>query len=65
MSSCTEINNNGTIYVPTESKIEELPYVIVRTARAGVFAGFLKTRDGQEVTLKNSRRLWLWLWLWL
>lgn len=60
MSSCAEVNINGTIYVPKESKVEGLPYVIVRTARAGVFAGFLKSRDGQEATLQNSRRLWYW-----
>ena len=35
-------------------------YVIVRTVSAGVFAGNIQSRDGQEVILKNARRLWLW-----
>jgi len=35
-------------------------YVIVRTVSAGVFAGTLKSRNGQEVVLKNARRLWYW-----
>jgi hypothetical protein len=35
-------------------------YVIVRTESAGVFAGELVKRSGQEVTLKNARRLWYW-----
>ncbi len=35
-------------------------YVIVRTYSAGVFAGNLKSRKGQEVVLLNARRLWFW-----
>ncbi len=35
-------------------------YVIVRTYSAGVFAGELVKRTGQEVILKNARRLWYW-----
>lgn len=35
-------------------------YVIVRTYSAGVFAGFIKSRKGQEVVLENARRLWYW-----
>jgi hypothetical protein len=35
-------------------------YVIVRSERAGVFAGVLVSRIGQEVILKYSRRLWYW-----
>lgn len=35
-------------------------YVICRTYSAGVFAGYLKSRDGQEVVLSNARRLWYW-----
>lgn len=34
--------------------------VIVRCNRAGVFFGELAQRDGQEVELKNARRLWYW-----
>lgn len=35
-------------------------YVIVRTYSAGVFAGELVSRKGQEVVMKNARRLWYW-----
>lgn len=35
-------------------------YVIVRTYSAGVFAGFLKSQNGQEVELTKARRLWYW-----
>lgn len=35
-------------------------YVIVRTFSAGVFAGHLKSRKGQEVVLTDARRLWYW-----
>lgn len=37
-----------------------MKYVIVRTYSAGVFAGYLETRNGQEVVLKQARRLWFW-----
>lgn len=33
-------------------------YVIVRTYLAGVFAGYLESRNGQEVVLLKARRLW-------
>ena len=35
-------------------------FVIVRTFSAGVFAGYLESRNGQEVVLTNARRLWYW-----
>ena len=31
-----------------------------RTYSAGVFAGFLESRKGQEVVLLDARRLWYW-----
>ena len=34
--------------------------MVVRTFSAGVHAGYLKSREGKEVTLTNSRRLWYW-----
>lgn len=62
-----ELNINGEIYVPkgSESKtlapeVDGLKYVIVRTYSAGVFAGYLKERNGKEGTLLNARRLWYW-----
>jgi hypothetical protein len=41
-------------------KVSKNPYVVVRTYSAGVFAGILKSRDGQEVELVDARRLWYW-----
>ena len=35
-------------------------YVIVRTYSAGVFAGYLVSKKGQEVVLKDARRIWYW-----
>ena len=35
-------------------------YVIVRTYSAGVFAGEIVSRNGQEVVLEKARRLWYW-----
>jgi hypothetical protein len=35
-------------------------YIICRTYSAGVFAGTLVSKKGQEVVLKNARRLWYW-----
>jgi hypothetical protein len=41
-------------------KKQKLKYVIVRTYSAGVFAGYLVSRKGQEVVIKDARRLWYW-----
>ena len=35
-------------------------YILCRTYSAGVFAGTLKSRNGQEVVLTDARRLWFW-----
>lgn len=49
-----------------DSKIKMAPqrdgmeYVICRTFSAGVFAGYLKRRDGREAELLEARRLWYW-----
>lgn len=40
--------------------LPETEYKIVRTYSAGVFAGFIESRNGQEVTMINARRLWQW-----
>ena len=40
--------------------VDGMPYVICRTYSAGVFAGYLKRREGQEVEMLNARRLWYW-----
>lgn len=41
-------------------KITYGKYVIVRTFSAGVFAGEIESRDGQEVVMRDARRLWYW-----
>lgn len=41
-------------------ELEGMEYKIVRTYSAGVFAGYLESRNGQEVILRNARRLWYW-----
>lgn len=38
----------------------DLKYVICRTYSAGVFAGHLEGRNGQEVVLRHARRIWYW-----
>lgn len=35
-------------------------FYIVRTYSAGVFAGEIESRNGQEVIMRNARRLWKW-----
>ena len=35
-------------------------YQIVRSKYAGVFAGYVKTKKGQTVTVTKARRLWYW-----
>lgn len=40
--------------------MENKNYVIVRGDRSGVFFGELKERNGQEVELRNARKLWFW-----
>lgn len=64
--SINEIEVNGVKYVPKDKEnqqaetLDGMPYVIVRTYSAGVFAGYLKERNGREVTLLNARRLYYW-----
>lgn len=42
------------------TKVDGLDYKIVRTYAAGVFAGYLESKNGDEVVLKSARRLWYW-----
>ena len=61
-----KITINGISYVREDAAPElaktynGMPYVIARTYSAGVFAGFLKERTGQEATILQARRLWYW-----
>lgn len=43
---------------------ETLKPVIVRTYSAGVHFGYLKNRNGKEVELTKSRRIWRWHGAW-
>jgi len=60
-----EIVVNGKTYIEKEATVYTFAdvsyeYVIIRTYSAGVHAGYLIERNGKEVTLKNSRRIWYW-----
>ena len=59
-----ELIIDGETYVPKGSQraeeLDGMKYVIVRTYSAGVFAGYLESRDGQEVVMRNARRLYYW-----
>jgi len=59
-----EIEINGEIYIKkSAASVIEKPkgdYVVVRTYSAGVHAGYLKSKDGRNVVLTNTRRLWYW-----
>ena len=56
----------GVEYVPKSlvkeksDDLDGMPYKIVRTQGAGVFAGYVEKKEGQGVVLRNARRLWYW-----
>ncbi|MGE4118924.1 MAG: hypothetical protein AB7F29_13710 [Candidatus Nitrosocosmicus sp.] len=54
-----EIKINDEVYVKKVKK-DCLQYKIVRTLSAGVFAGYIEARNGQEVIMRDARRLWYW-----
>ena len=41
-------------------KVDDMEYKIIRTYSAGVFSGYVESRKGQEVVIRNARRLWYW-----
>lgn len=57
---------NGIEYIRADSvsavahNCDGLEYCMVRSKSAGVFAGYLESRDGKEVVLRNARRIWYW-----
>ena len=61
-----EITINGVEYVKKGSKnvkaesFDGMEYVICRTYSAGVFAGYLQSREGKEVIMRKARRIWYW-----
>lgn len=54
-----ELIVNGKVYIEKQPELTQ-DYVIIRTYSAGVHAGYLKSRNGKEVVLNNSRRIWYW-----
>lgn len=63
-----KITINGIDYIRSDLAVSTAPapqldgmnYVMVRTNSAGVFCGYMKERNGQEVTLLKARRIWYW-----
>ena len=56
-----ELIINGVPYIPKEAKKDIVrDYVIVRTYSAGVHAGEVVKKEGNEITLKNARRFYYW-----
>jgi hypothetical protein len=63
-----EIKVNGVDYIRKDlanssamaNKKDGLQLVMIRTYSAGVHYGYLKERNGKEVTLLNSVRVWYW-----
>ena len=60
-----EITVDGIVYVPKDSLakaeiVDGMKYCMVRTHSAGVFAGYVASRDGQEVVMRQARRIWYW-----
>lgn len=64
--SVNELVVNGIEYVRKGSqeyaaeKVDGMEYCIVRTYSAGVFAGYVKSYNGQEVVMVDSRGIWYW-----
>lgn len=40
--------------------MEKNQYYLVRCEAASVFAGYIKERNGREVTMTEARRIWYW-----
>ena len=57
---------SGIAYIPKDSVTSMAPvldgmeYCMVRTYSAGVFAGYVESRNGKEAVLRNARRIWYW-----
>jgi len=59
----TTVTIDGKEYVEKDQeakRFDGLEYVIIRTYSAGVFAGYLEKREGQEAHVLQARRLWYW-----
>lgn len=66
MENISTIIVNGEEYVRKADMRESAPmrdgmeYCIVRTYSAGVFAGYVESRDGKECVVRDARRIWFW-----
>lgn len=68
MNESNKMTINGEVWVkeseiqhnaPAE-KLDGMEYCIVRTYSAGVFAGYLESREGKEAVIRKVRRIWYW-----
>ena len=56
-----EITIDGITYIPkVEIDTSGMKYCIVRTYSAGVFAGYVESRECKEVVMRSARRIWYW-----
>ena len=60
-----EVIINGERYVEADESTmaqtyDGMEYCMVRTYSAGVFAGYIESRDGKEAVLRKARRMWYW-----
>lgn len=61
-----EVIIDGVTYVEKDKQQEMaeqfdgMDYCIIRTYSAGVFAGYIESRDDKEAVLRNVRRIWYW-----
>jgi hypothetical protein len=55
-----KITREQNMTKPKKTEPTGQKYQIVRTFSAGVFAGYIESRNGQEVIMRNARRLWYW-----
>ena len=66
LKTLIELLDNSKEFKNTEQTISSIDdfllneYVIIRTHSAGVFAGTLIRKVGNEVELHNARRIWYW-----
>ena len=65
MKKCNSIIIDGVEYLPKDDlqpamTYKGLKYCIVRTYSAGVFAGYLESRNDREVVVRKARRIWYW-----
>ena len=59
---------DGIKYIPESERtqlaqaqtLKGLKYCIVRSNGSGVWAGYVKSRDGSEAIILKARRIWYW-----